>query len=312
MKTIAIIAVAAALASLYLVSGPSDDNDGQFTQFMNEYGKSYNTEAELEFRKSIFAENMKKAEIYQAENPLAEFGVTIFSDRTAAEMTQMMGAAPIEQLLEDLPLATYDDNLSVLGIDWRNYLPPVQNQGQCGSCWAFAGTATFEGRRNIAGRGLNKFSEQQIVDCVTKSYGCKGGWSEHVFQYTMSTLFCSLSFYPYNAKDGTCYSNTCGRDSNTGAWLVPENEPALLYNLQTGPIAIAVNADTWGSYKSGVLTSCGTSITHYVTLVGFESWNNAWIVRNSWGSWWGEAGHIRLAYGGNVCNLTRRATFPSF
>ena len=51
---------------------------------------------------------------------------------------------------------------------WREEgkVGPVQNQGRCGSCWAFAGVAALEGHYAIATNDLKKFSEQQFVDCT--------------------------------------------------------------------------------------------------------------------------------------------------
>ena len=314
MKTLVIIAIAATLASLYLVSSPSEENDLEFTQFMNEYRKSYSTETELEFRRSVFAANMKRAEIYQAENPLAVFGVTVFSDRTEAEMAQMMGLDLVSPLPEELEF--YDEETQPnADIDWRKYLPPIQNQANCGSCWAFSAAATFEGRYSIKTKKASpKFSEQQLMDCVTACSACSGGLMDYAFLYLKATKFCSLAKYPYLARKDTCKATTCGGIVTAKeAYSITKTEQAHLSVLGSGPISIAVDATSWPLYKSGILTSCNKAINHGVNLVGYLSVGGyAWLVRNSWGPSWGEAGHIRLAYGANVCNLTSRSTIVTF
>lgn len=63
---------------------------------------------------------------------------------------------------------------------------------------------------------------------------------------------------------------------------------------------VAVNADNWVFYAGGVLSSCGTTINHYVQAVGFVS--GAWKLKNYWGNAWGEAGYIKLA-AGNTCGI---------
>jgi aminopeptidase C len=71
-------------------------------------------------------------------------------------------------------------------------------------------------------------------------------------------------------------------------------------------------------YKSGIISSsaCGTSLNHAVNLVGYGSENgkNFWIVRNSWGTNWGEKGYFRVARsrqdGPGVCGLLKMSSYP--
>jgi cathepsin L len=67
-----------------------------------------------------------------------------------------------------------------------------------------------------------------------------------------------------------------------------------------GPIAVSVDASTWRAYSSGVYSGCNTEtpdINHAVTLVGYgvdPVEGPYWTIRNSWGTYWGENGHIRI------------------
>ena len=73
--------------------------------------------------------------------------------------------------------------------------------------------------------------------------------------------------------------------------------------LQQQPLAVAIEADkfVFQTYKSGVLDSakCGTKLDHAVLAVGYgtdeESGKDYWLVKNSWGSSWGDKGYIKLA-----------------
>lgn len=78
----------------------------------------------------------------------------------------------------------------------------------------------------------------------------------------------------------------------------------------TGPVSICVDASNWSLYKSGVFSNCGTTtLNHAVTAIGYQT-DGTWIVRNSWGTTWGEQGFIRLAAGG-TCGLDKHALIPN-
>jgi len=93
----------------------------------------------------------------------------------------------------------------------------------------------------------------------------------------------------------------------TNYTVLPSNKAAPLLNAiaNVGPIAIAVDAAAWGDYDSGVFDGCDLSnvdLDHAVQVVGYGTDNSAgdyYIVRNSWGTVWGEDGFIRLARGAN-------------
>jgi len=75
------------------------------------------------------------------------------------------------------------------------------------------------------------------------------------------------------------------------------------------PIKLLGNFDT-GGIVSG---DCGTALDHGVLIVGYTGTTN-WIVKNSWGASWGEAGYIRIAYsatGAGVCGINMQPSYPT-
>jgi cathepsin F len=86
-------------------------------------------------------------------------------------------------------------------VDWRTKgaVNPVQNQGMCGSCWAFSSTAAIEGAHFLKTGQLLKLSEQQFVDCDKQSSGCNGGLEIWAFQYAKSNPLELETDYPYKA-----------------------------------------------------------------------------------------------------------------
>jgi C1A family cysteine protease len=85
-------------------------------------------------------------------------------------------------------------------VDWRSKMNPVKDQGQCGSCWSFAATATIEGRYAIKHGSKVILSEQQMVDCATACSACYGGWASSALQYVQKAGGqMSAASYPYIA-----------------------------------------------------------------------------------------------------------------
>ena len=210
----------------------------------------------------------------------------------------------------------FADASAILPIDWLAESPAIVDQGSCGTCWAFATSAGIEIQNQITNPSSSplKFSEQLIVDCNPWRWGCSGGTTSVVVKNWMAPSQVKValaSVYPYVARRNKCNTTI------TRQQYVPTAQIDYLYSstngtsaaysaaLQTGPVVVRVRADTsyWQGYKSGVLnnTACfGTgSWNHAVVIVG-QGVDGAsslpyWLVRNSWGSSWGENGYIKLA-----------------
>ncbi len=76
----------------------------------------------------------------------------------------------------------------------------------------------------------------------------------------------------------------------------------------------AICADYLQGYTSGVLNvaNCPTAINHAIAIVGWGSQNgtNYWIVKNSWGTGWGENGYFRIIRGKNMCGINNYYYYP--
>jgi len=67
------------------------------------------------------------------------------------------------------------------------------------------------------------------------------------------------------------------------------------------PLSVCVDATNWSSYDSGIFSNCGVwNLNHAVLIIGYT--DDYWIVKNTWGTTWGEKGYIRLKHG-NTCAL---------
>jgi C1A family cysteine protease len=317
----------AAMAGLSTVTdqnqvSPIVEND--FIQHIAEFGKSYGTKEEYQFRLNLFAEKHAAIAANNAENGSFTLGHNQFSDWTQDEYKRLLGFKKTNNLVKSSRnatiLATEDTPVSV---DWRSSgaVNAVKNQGQCGSCWAFSATASIEGAHFRSTGQLVRLSEQQLVDCDTKSQGCNGGLQEFGMEYLESNTQELEADYQYTAKDGTCET-----DAAKGKVLVTqihEVEAKSIDQLKAaiaqGPVSVTIEADqtVFQMYKNGIFDSvaCGTELDHAVTAVGYgsEDGKDFYIVRNSWGATWGEQGYIRIAAveGEGICGIQQVSLWAS-
>jgi C1A family cysteine protease len=201
-----------------------------------------------------------------------------------------------------------------LGLDWRNYngknfVTPVRNQGNCGSCWAFATTAGLESyvliAENLAGLDEN-FSEQILVSCTTFG-SCSGGMIDIASNYLRSTGLPLETSYPYTASDASCSPASSSWQLNTykiDNWAYVTTDAPTVNALKNalnvyGPLVATMNvyADFF-SYVSGVYsyTTGAFAGGHAVLIVGYDDIEQCFTVKNSWGTGWGEGGFFRIAY----------------
>jgi len=325
MEIRALLLISLTLASLTSGSGVSD----QFQRFKADHGKSYLSTTEESHRFQVFQSNLRKIEEHNSRPGVSwRMAVTEFADLTAEEFRDKMLGGYIrtpqtghigarlesEMRLEELPES----------VDWREagVVTDPKNQGSCGSCWAFATTeqiesyAAINSQTNTSSGSLTKLSAQEITTCTPNPLhcggtgGCRGSIPQLGYNYVQLFGLASNADYPY-LSGVTGLAGRCKYDLErrtpvvaiTGYDTLPPNDiqATMTHLASVGPLAIAADASRWQLYGSGVFSGCNyennIALNHAIQLVGYGSdpdHGDYWLVRNSWGAFWGEHGYIRL------------------
>jgi cathepsin L len=159
------------------------------------------------------------------------------------------------------------------------------------------------------------------MDCTSgpsrPDVGCDGGLMEYVFEYAKNHPIGLEAQFPYKEAQGTCpqqfITNVKVKQYKV---LMHDDNPkteqqfeAILHKY--GPISIGIDSTTMDNYKDGIFTAdlCSTDIDHAVTIIGYTK--DAWIIKNSWGPYWGRDGYLYLERGKNACGVAEYAVYVS-
>jgi len=225
-----------------------------------------------------------------------------------------------------VPIDNFGDNSLPVSFDWRNvggrdYITPVRDQGNCGSCWAFATMASLEGNINAYYNNPNisqNLSEQDLISCgypynsLDKLGGCEGAYPdqiEKIFKsYLPNTGVTQENCFVYSGTDKKCskcktWQTQVWKTNNSYQSITPtiDNIKSALVNY--GPVEVGMLVyDDFFAYTSGVYSHTINTLDggHTVTIVGYgNDGNNVpyWIVKNSWGTNWGENGYFKIKMG---------------
>jgi len=328
------LAIVLVLVAIVLVNAidPKSAVSDVFDSWAGQHKKQYATDEERVYRFSQFQLSVQRIAALNKRSTLrgvgATYGLNKYSDLTPKEFADtilMKPFTPTDDAIKQQRLLTVEAPEAPDTFDWRNtgMVTAVKDQAQCGSCWAFSVTENVESVWMVAKGLTNKtmipLAPQQIVDCDDSDAGCNGGNPPTAYEYIESAGgLVSEKSYPYKAEDGKCAFKTAdvvATISNYKYATTNGDESILKSNLAAwAALSVCVDARYWQDYQSGIMTAyeCDwiVELDHCVQAVGYDTTGSTpyWIMRNSWGTDWGEDGYIRLEYGQNTCGLTEEAT----
>lgn len=275
--------------------------------------------------KAKYDANVARIEEMNAENNGAAFAVNQFAGMDQGEWKAYLKRSSTRDTRYSPPVLgvhSHDGSELAASVNWvtAGAVTGVKDQGSCGGCWSFAATGGLEGANQLATNHLVSFAEQQFLDCDTTDSGCGGGLEYQGWNFfkNQDQGICTESSYPYKGRNGRCQESSCSvglpAGSIAGVTHVQSGSASSLKSaLNSRPVAIGIQADqaAFQFYSGGVLTGqCGQALDHSVLAVGYDTGGDYWLVKNSWGSSWGESGYVKLSMSGDKCGILDDASFP--
>jgi hypothetical protein len=240
------------------------------------------------------------------------------------------------------PPSSFDwrDPQGRLGADW-DCVTDVKDQ-DCGDCWAHAVVACLESAILIKDYVTEDLSEQYLISCNRDGYGCNGGWynahdyhqwkqGKHNYNDPNDNAVGAVreegdgGFAYAHGDPAPCQGgydqiyqiNSWSYIGIFGSFTVPSTDSIKQAIYDHGPICASVwVGDAFHNYDGGIFGTNEESgdpldpTNHAILIVGWNDNQGYWIIKNSWGTNWGESGFMRIKYG--ISNIGYAANYIKY
>ena len=316
-----------------------------WSTFKTKHGKIYENETMENKRFDTFKNNLIMIQEHNLEYQLGlqsyQLSANVHSDLSFDEFKSLLGIKSIKKSDFSNQLTLLSSNSSSSpsskdqkmklsrtkvppSVDWRKSgkVAPIQDQGSCGSCWAFSAVSAVESLIAIKNQGpVQKLSEQQVVDCALYpeyyAFGCDGGDAGEALRYVIDHGLVDGAVYPYAATMFVCPADQIAERKRTyitdyDVKQGKNTETNLVSFVSKQPVGVAIEVTPkFQFYSSGIFDDpkcTGESVDHGVNVIGYD--RHSFMVRNTWGREWGEDGYMRIKRGNNVCGIKDHIYYP--
>lgn len=293
-------------------------HESQFNLWLEEHNINISASGDYNYRMKVFSSNFEMIEKHNNSGSTYTLGLNKFAHLTFQEFASMYlntsDFKPVEDGKNNYIHGGNNGmpNVNSKYVNWvqKDKVTPVENQRECGSCYAFASVGAVESYHAIYNDPSNKppvLSKQHMVDCGrSKMYilnGCQGGNPEHAFKFLKSEGTILDKLYPYLGYRDTCHSDiekfTYIRDYE----IIRPGANNLLEAVEKRPVMIGFEmTPSLVFFRSGIYQTfapCGFSKNHAVLVVGYNLEDEIphYIIKNSYGTSWGDEGYFKVAIG---------------
>jgi C1A family cysteine protease len=273
------------------------------------FQKQYDLNSEEGLKRySIFKQNLKQIKEVNSKNLTYKLDIGPFADLTSEEFKSKyltLEQIPMEDKVSENEHTKFvKTEYNPIRVDYTNFLPPVKNQQGCGSCWAFTVITAIEANIKLIYNQDVRTSPQNLIDCDLNQGGCKGGKIPLALDFIKDNGIALEADYPYTSgftlDRGNCLNTPKRSVINDYEWCTDNcNRDLIQSYLSRGIVSTVIDGEGNGifqHYSEGVIDMPCKRSNHGVNMYGYDNQQRYYMLRNSWGEFWGEDGNFRLAY----------------
>lgn len=280
-----------------------------YNHWKRAFNKNYTPDEDFAKIK-VFKKNIDLIYKLRQLNPSVSYEVNEFADILQENFLASLTNIDLSKKNHVLKL----DNVAPEKMDWREkgVVSDIKDLGAMGSAVVYSAVESLESLYAIKTGNLIEFSTEQILQCLPtpdRSF-------DLIFNYTKTFGIESESAYSSSSSDECKYEHREVIFQNTGfVDVAAQDLDQLKKAIALQPVAVYIDASTLQFYSGGIMDNCGQELNHAVLIVGYDDQQGYWLLKNNWGTSWGEQGYFRIkktneSEGAGTCGIGLGATYP--